>query len=263
MKRSLLLFVTALSFGCRTPKASDSSSAAKDIESVTRVQLITPTNSAGQRIAVIKCAEGFRDQATGLTIFSVTYDTIRNRTQDQLETQYCTDRVGNGNPPPWQGGGGGGPLVEGELNPGRYQKTDGDPQACASFDLAVLRTPTGGIARATIQCASGGSLLFALCNVNSCSDPGNNRLSWIRGNVIILSLVNNGVARDSTYVLSGGGHQTACPNGYVPVPGDAAFGTTAFCVMKYEAKANTASTPEGTPLVSIDWNTAKQRCQLL
>ena len=31
--------------------------------------------------------------------------------------------------------------------------------------------------------------------------------------------------------------QLACPSGYVAVPGNPALGTTAFCVMQFEAKA--------------------------
>lgn len=210
MKRSLLL-IAALSFGCRTTQEANSGGTAKDIESVTRVQLLTPNNSMGQRIAVIKCADGFIDQTTRQTTFSVTYDTIRNLTQDQLEMLYCTMRVGSGNP-----GQGGGDFNEGDLTAGRYNKTDGDPQACAAFDLTVLRTPSGGIDRATIQCASGGTLMLSRCGFNSCTDPGNNRLSWVRGNVIILSLVNNGMSRDSTFVLSGNdignsGGRAQCP----------------------------------------------------
>ena len=56
-----------------------------------------------------------------------------------------------------------------------------------------------------------------------------------------------------------------CPTGYVAVPANATFGTTGFCVMKYEAKQdaskNPTSTATGTPWVSIDWNEAKQACK--
>jgi len=67
--------------------------------------------------------------------------------------------------------------------------------------------------------------------------------------------------------LSAGGTVTAssytrsCPTGYVPVPGNVKFGTTDFCVMKYEAKddgsGNAVSTASGTPWVSISQETAQ------
>jgi Tfp pilus assembly protein PilE len=48
---------------------------------------------------------------------------------------------------------------------------------------------------------------------------------------------------------------SACPSGFIPVPGSATYGTKDFCVMKYEAKndgnGNAVSTAAGTPWVSI------------
>lgn len=52
----------------------------------------------------------------------------------------------------------------------------------------------------------------------------------------------------------------SCPTGFIPVPGDARFGTIGFCVMKYEAKNNGSgtaiSTATGTPWVSISQTSA-------
>ncbi len=51
-----------------------------------------------------------------------------------------------------------------------------------------------------------------------------------------------------------------CPNGFIVVPGSATYGTSDFCVMKYEAKNNGSgkaiSQPDGTPWVSISQTTA-------
>jgi len=51
-----------------------------------------------------------------------------------------------------------------------------------------------------------------------------------------------------------------CPTGFIPVPGDSQYGTSDFCVMKYEAKNNgsgvAVSTAIGTPWVSLTQATA-------
>jgi hypothetical protein len=54
---------------------------------------------------------------------------------------------------------------------------------------------------------------------------------------------------------------TSCPSGFIPIPGSGTYGTSDFCVMKYEAKqVGTSSTPisqaSGTPWVNIDQTTA-------
>jgi formylglycine-generating enzyme required for sulfatase activity len=78
-----------------------------------------------------------------------------------------------------------------------------------------------------------------------------------------------------------------CPDGYVPVPGNTLYGTSSFCVMKYEAKVDVddgdtgletpscdtgnedysaitstvKSTAEDTPLVNVNLCAAKQLCE--
>ena len=58
---------------------------------------------------------------------------------------------------------------------------------------------------------------------------------------------------------------TTCPTGFIVVPGSATYGTTDFCVMKYEAKDNgsgvAVSTAAGLPWVSISQNTALIKSQ--
>lgn len=53
-----------------------------------------------------------------------------------------------------------------------------------------------------------------------------------------------------------------CPAGFIQVPGDYRFGTSDFCVMKYEAKnsgGTAVSTASGNPWVNINQNTARDR----
>ncbi len=56
---------------------------------------------------------------------------------------------------------------------------------------------------------------------------------------------------NATYVKA----ELVCPTGFIPVPGSITYGTSDFCVMKYEAKNdgsnNAASTAAGIPWVNI------------
>lgn len=52
---------------------------------------------------------------------------------------------------------------------------------------------------------------------------------------------------------------TSCPSGFIPVPGNLSFGTSGFCVMKYEAKnvgGVATSQAAGTPWTNISQTTA-------
>lgn len=77
---------------------------------------------------------------------------------------------------------------------------------------------------------------------------------------------------DVTGVGGGAGPNPApgggCPTGYIPVPGDAVYGTSSFCVMKYEAKGGgnkgVRSVPTGIPLRhTVSLNTALPACRNL
>lgn len=60
-------------------------------------------------------------------------------------------------------------------------------------------------------------------------------------------------------VAGGGGSTLTCDEGYIPVPGNSLFGTSDFCVMKYEAKnvgGVATSQASGTPWVSISQTNA-------
>lgn len=59
----------------------------------------------------------------------------------------------------------------------------------------------------------------------------------------------------SSYSASAVVSRTTCPNGFIAVPGSTTYGTSSFCVMKYEAKQDSGTTPisqaSGTPWVNI------------
>ncbi len=56
----------------------------------------------------------------------------------------------------------------------------------------------------------------------------------------------------------------SCPDGFVSISGSSYFGTSDFCVMKWEAKNNGSGVPvsaaSGTPWVSISFTAAKNAC---
>ncbi|MDP2586058.1 MAG: LamG domain-containing protein [Candidatus Levybacteria bacterium] len=58
--------------------------------------------------------------------------------------------------------------------------------------------------------------------------------------------------------------QFACPTGFVPIPGDPLYGTTDFCVMKYEAKCDSdgdgTGDTTGTDTGYNTWNNASDAC---
>ncbi|MFB6159532.1 MAG: SUMF1/EgtB/PvdO family nonheme iron enzyme [Candidatus Nanohalobium sp.] len=60
---------------------------------------------------------------------------------------------------------------------------------------------------------------------------------------------------------------SSCPSGYVRVPGSDKYGTSDFCVMKWEAKndgsGNPVSQASGNPWVNIEQYTARQECRSL
>ena len=65
-------------------------------------------------------------------------------------------------------------------------------------------------------------------------------------------------------VGGGGDIALTCPTGFIPVPGNPAYGTSDFCVMQYEAKnvgGTATSQAAGTPWVSISQTNAKTAAQ--
>jgi type II secretion system protein G len=79
-------------------------------------------------------------------------------------------------------------------------------------------------------------------------------------------LVYKNNAGDQTYIDPATTTRT-CPTGYIPVPGNSMYGTSDFCVMKYEAKTGSstvAATTQaaGTPQVNINQTNAITACSL-
>ncbi len=72
--------------------------------------------------------------------------------------------------------------------------------------------------------------------------------------------VTNGSSPAIATTANGSSTGSACPSGFIPVPGSGTYGTNDFCVMKYEAKdagSNVpVSQPTGSPWVSISQTTA-------
>ena len=70
-----------------------------------------------------------------------------------------------------------------------------------------------------------------------------------------------------TYTLSTSGGNSAalnCPGSFIPVPGSSAYGTSDFCVIKYEAKnvsGTATSQASGTPWTSISQTSALATAQ--
>lgn len=81
-------------------------------------------------------------------------------------------------------------------------------------------------------------------NVNTAASPDAFGLTAAKGGDVDLS-----------FRTANGSEPIACPVGYIVVPGSKTYGTSSFCVMKYEAKADSNNKPvskaDGTPWVYI------------
>ena len=65
-----------------------------------------------------------------------------------------------------------------------------------------------------------------------------------------------------TGIVTAASYTRSCPTGYVPVPGNPKFGTTDFCVMKYDASndgSGNAVSTGAAPYVSISQQTAQDK----
>jgi hypothetical protein len=83
---------------------------------------------------------------------------------------------------------------------------------------------------------------------------------------VLERLVYKNNAGTQTYIDKATTTKT-CPTGYIPVPGNSMYGTSDFCVMKYEAKtgsATVAATTQATglPQVNITQTNAITACNL-
>jgi formylglycine-generating enzyme required for sulfatase activity len=80
---------------------------------------------------------------------------------------------------------------------------------------------------------------------------------------------------DGNLILNGVMKRDSCPSGYVLVPGNSDFGTSDFCVMKYEAqlcdatcvsagngaRAQAVSVQGGSPWTDVSWYDAREACR--
>jgi len=80
---------------------------------------------------------------------------------------------------------------------------------------------------------------------------------------------------DGNLILNGVVKKDSCPSGYVLVPGNSDFGTSDFCVMKYEAqlcdatcvsagngaRAQAVSIQGGSPWTDVSWYDAREACR--
>jgi len=86
-------------------------------------------------------------------------------------------------------------------------------------------------------------------NVNTAVSPDKFGLTAAKGN-----------DADLSYRTADGSEPIACPSGYIVVPGSKTYGTSNFCVMKYEAKHGSSDIPVSTalsyPWVGLVWNDA-------
>ncbi|MBS1983243.1 MAG: hypothetical protein JST16_03645, partial [Bdellovibrionales bacterium] len=124
--------------------------------------------------------------------------------------------------------------------------------ADGTFNYVALRAPTGVTSNVTLTLpatvGSSGQVL---------STNGSGTLSWATA------------SSGGSYTAGGAASHpsSGCPTGYIAVPGDTAFGTTDFCVMKYEAKSGAKgveSRAAGDPLrYTISQDTARSACRNL
>lgn len=83
---------------------------------------------------------------------------------------------------------------------------------------------------------------------------------------LINSNIKNAVAIESLSLTGNYVATTTCPTGWIKVPGDSAYGTGDFCVMKYEAKdvsSVATSQAASTPWVSITQTASITACRAL
>lgn len=103
----------------------------------------------------------------------------------------------------------------------------------ASYPLAS-NTGTTDLTLFSTQLTSAGNFEFFDSAGNAYSSSGDADL--------LASQVRNSVAFENLSITGSFVQQFNCPSGYVKVPGDSAYGTNDFCVMKYEAKQNAGGT---------------------
>ena len=111
-------------------------------------------------------------------------------------------------------------------------------------------------ATANLKASSGTTLNY---QANNSTAPPSYCLTAVNGtlNYWVSNTSTTPTAGTCTGVLASG---ASCPTGFIVVPGSSTFGTSEFCVMKYEAKQASAIVPisqaSGTPWVNISQTNA-------
>ncbi|MCB0391921.1 MAG: hypothetical protein KDD58_11560 [Bdellovibrionales bacterium] len=126
-------------------------------------------------------------------------------------------------------------------------------------DLYINLITTG-----TVSCANtvvqNGSTFTPNVQVSNCSGNGTLGVSVAGGTGMNSEGMYNSASDPSPLVSVA---NISCPVGYIPVPGNPTYGTSDFCVMKYEAKndGGPVSQAAGNPWVSINKTDAAANCQ--
>lgn len=132
-------------------------------------------------------------------------------------------------------------------------------QASKQLEIYKFSASTGeqypiNLATAALKATSGNSYTYQVNNTS----PASYCLSEFVGSTSYYITNTNTIPTEGTCsgVILGG---TTCPTGFIVVPGSSTYGTSDFCVMKYEAKnvsGVATSRASGTPWVSISQSTA-------
>src|SRR5665648_508893 len=132
-------------------------------------------------------------------------------------------------------------------------------QASKQLEIYKFSASTGeqypiNLATAALKATSGNSYTYQVNNAS----PASYCLSEFVGSTSYYITNTNTIPTEGTCsgVILGG---TTCPTGFIVVPGSSTYGTSDFCVMKYEAKnvsGVATSQATGTPWVSITQTTS-------
>src|SRR5665647_1914491 len=132
-------------------------------------------------------------------------------------------------------------------------------QASKQLEIYKFSASTGeqypvNLATAALKATSGNSYTYQVNNAS----PASYCLSEFVGSTSYYITNTNTIPAEGTCsgVILGG---TTCPTGFIVVPGSSTFGTSDFCVMKYEAKnvsGVATSQATGAPWVSITQTTS-------
>jgi hypothetical protein len=181
--RLLTVFVFLFSLAsCKTSSGDEEGSSVKDIESVRKLEMDVGSNAVGKKIAIIKCAPGFRDADNGLQEFGVPFFKVESMSFSQLEDKFCTQKIGHG------GGGGGGHGGGGNggnadvAQKGFYAATNGP--GCSSVKLTP-KSLGGQLKSISLKCLSDNTTTTYDCEkFGECANGPDDVMSLFDGGLI-------------------------------------------------------------------------------